>query len=206
MTGLSSLLGDLERALAIRDLDLAASVRRTIVEGHPGTTAAAESAYKLGLDALYRRHDLDAAVRWFRGVVRAKAPKWSAAARVSLALVLLRQQKHQRALFELRKAASADPPTLLSAQAAGLAAVALAGARRPGAEVERARDQAKSLLTRLTASSDPEIGGGAAFILGMEFKFDGDRQKARTWLERAVASGVLSEDERCLAEQSLEEL
>ena len=206
MTDLSSLLGDLERALAAHDLDLVASVRRTIFEGHPTTVAAAEAGYKLGLDALYRRHDLDAAAQRFRETVRRKDGKWSPAARVSLALILLRQKKHQQALFELRKATSADPPTLLSAQAAGLVAVVLADAQKPGAEIERARDNAKSLLTRLVSSTDPETAGGAAFMLGMEFKFDGDRSNARTWLEQALASGALPEDAQRLAARSLEGL
>ena len=206
MTNLASLLSDLERALSAEDLDLVASVRRTICDGHPSSPAAAEASYKLGLDALYRRQDLDGAAEYLREAVRKKDNQWSPAARVSLALVLLSQKKYQQALFELRKAASVQPPTLLSAQAAGLTAVALADAKKPGAEVERAREKAKAILLQLASASDAVTASVAAFMLGVEFKFEGEREKARTWLERALAADQLPAQERRLAEGALQTL
>lgn len=204
MVALKDLQRDLARALEANDLDAAASVRRAIVDNHEGLEVA-EAAYKLGLDALYRKKDLAAAADLLRQAGKAKHPDWSLPARVSLGLVLLAAGKPQQAVFELRKAASAKPASLLTAQAAGLIALALAQSN-PGAEVERARDKFKSALEALTKNQPPEVEAWAALYLGMEFKHDGMREDARKWLLRAQTLQCLPEAESESLARSLAQL
>ena len=196
---------DLSRALEANNWSAAASVRSTLVAQHPDTSEAAEAAYKQGLHALYQEQVLARAAEYLRLAARAMDPDWSLPARVSLGLVMLAQGKGQQAVFELRKAAGIKPPNQMTAQAAGLVAVALAQ-HKPGAEVERAREQYKGVLQQLTKGQAPAVEAWACLHLGMEFKHDGQRAEAKQWLHRAAGLNALGPDEADLLQRTLGQL
>jgi tetratricopeptide (TPR) repeat protein len=205
MATLAELARDLDRALELGDLDQASGVRALIAEQHPETPAAAEARFKLGLDALFRQRDPDRAAAHLREAAKAKDARWSQQARISLGLLLLRQGKHQQAVFELRRAAAARPPTVVAAQAAGFVAGALREARQ-AKEAERARTEQLRLLEGLTASVDPAEAAYAHLLLGVEHKHDGQRALARKHLQAAITGGALPPAERAHAEKALREL
>jgi tetratricopeptide (TPR) repeat protein len=201
---LQDLLRDLEGALKASDHDRVASVRRTIVAQYPGTPEGAEASYKLGLDALFRERSPDEAAEHFRAALKAKS-SWAAAARISLAIILLRQGKSQQGMFELRKVVSADPPTIASAYAKGLIVVALREAKN-AKEAERAHEEHKKLLSRVAEIATGEDKALAHFMLGMEHKFDGEREPAKKHLCAALEAGGLPERERAQVEAALLEV
>ncbi len=205
MATLEALTGDLERALALQDFDTAAAVRRSIAQLFPETPAGAEANYKLGLDALFRHRNLDSAAEHFRAATKAKAPMWGVPARVSLGLVLLRQSKPQQAIFELRRVASVEPPIALSAQAAGMVVVALLEQGK-GPEADRARQQHRRILERLTKQEPGVERAVGQFMLGIEKKFDGDRAGAKAALQAALELEHLPDEYRTQAEKALAEL
>ncbi len=205
MATLDALNGDLERALQVSDYDSVASVRRTIAQLYPETPAGAEASYKLGLDALFRHRNLDAAAEHFRATTRAKVPEWGVPARVSLGLVLLRQGKPQQAVFELRRVASIEPPTPQTAQAAGLVVVALLDNGK-ASEAERARHQHRRILERLCKQGDGVDAALGRFMMAMEKKFDGDRAGAKAAFQDALSGGSLPPEYREQAERALADL
>lgn len=205
MASLDALRGDLDRALELKDYDAAASVRRAIAQLFPDSSAGAEAEYKLGLDALFRQQKLDAAADHFRAATKAKVPAWGLPARLSLGLVLLRQDKPQQALFELRRVASAEPPTVLSAQAAGLVVIALTEQSKP-TDADRARQQHRRILDRLTKHATGVDQALAWFMLGMEKKFDGDRPGAREAFDSALAQGHLPNEYVAQARRAITDL
>jgi tetratricopeptide (TPR) repeat protein len=201
---LQDLLRDLERALESGDHDRVASVRRTIVHQFPETAAGAEASYKLGLDALFRKRNVDEAADHFRAALKAKST-WATPARTSLAIVLLRQGKGQQGMFELRKIASATPPTIAGAYAQGLLVLALREAKK-GPEAEKAHQEHKRMLQKIAEISTGEDKALAHFMLGMEHKIDGEREPAKKQLQAALAVGALDERERKQAESALGEV
>ncbi len=201
---IQDLVRDLERALQSGDHDRVASVRRTIAHQYPETPAGAEASYKLGLDALFRKRNADEAAEHFRAAVKAKST-WSAPARTSLAIVLLRQGKGQQGMFELRKIASASPPTIASAYAQGLLVLALREAKK-GPEAEKAHQEHKRMLLKVAETSTGEDKALAHFMLGMEHKIDGEREPAKKQLQAALAVGALEARERKQAEAALAEV
>lgn len=205
MAQLSDLMRDLERALQAQDHGTAAAVRRTIVEGHEGTAEAAEAGFKLGLFHLFKERNLDAAAEALRGAAKAKHPVWSPQARISLGQILARQGKVQQAVFELRRVASLTPPTLVSAQAAGLVVMTLRAAGN-SAEAERSRGAYVEALIRLVEAPDAQVRALAQLMLAQEHKYDGRRDMARPLLEKALASKALPEAEAAQASQALKEL
>lgn len=205
MASLKDLMSDLDRALAGNDLDQVASVRRTIAGAFPGSPAGAEASYKVGLDLLFRAKKPEEAAVSFREAAKAKSQPWSAAARVSLGLLLLREGKPQQAVFELRRVAGMTPPTIQTAQAAGFVVIALRELGN-GADAERARKSHIEMLKKLTTSDDEETEAIANFMLGMEHKFDGDRGTAKAHLEKALASSELPPDEKSSAELAMQDL
>ena len=205
MAKLEALLSDLSRALEAKNEDTAASVRRTIAEAYPETPEGAEARYKLGLAALYRAQDLDLAAQHFREATKAKQKVWSACARTSLGLVLLRQGKHQQAVFELRRAAAPRPADLMVAQAASMLVMALAEMGNTK-ESARARTQQLEILDTLAKSDEPQTAAIAQFYRGMEHKFDGERGPAKALLSAALAAELLPTDERAVAERALAKL
>lgn len=204
MAKLSDLLRDLDRALAADDQDTAASVRRTIAEGHPGTPEAAEAHFKLGLFQLFKRQDLDAAATHLREAAKAKHAVWSPQARISLGLILHRQGKFQQAVFELRRVSGMTPPSLITAQAAGLVVLSLRSDGK-AQEAERARGQQLDMLDKLTRSLAGEEQAMARFMLGMEHKHDGRRDKAKPLLQAALTGG-LPAAEAAVAKRALADL
>ncbi len=205
MASLKELVRDLDRALAANHEENANSVRATIAAAFPETPEGAEARYKLGLSALYRAKDLEAAASHFREAAKAKQKTWSHLARTSLGLVLLSQGKHQQAVFELRRAASAQPPSLLVAQAAGMLHGALVemGNKK---EAEKARAQHLKILDDLTRSEDAPTAAMARYRRAMEHKFDGERLPAKQLLAAALEGGHLPPDERASAERALSTL
>lgn len=205
MASLKELERDLDRALEAGDPEQVASVRRTIAGGFPGSPAAAEASYKLGLDQLFRAQNPDEAAKLLREATKAKAPPWSLAARVSLGILLLHQGKPQQALFELRRAAGVKPPSIESAQAAGFVVIALREIGN-GKEAERARATQLEMLRALVKRDDDETRALAHFMLGMEHKFDGERAPAKQHLEAALALEALPADARATADQAMQDL
>ena len=205
MATLQALTTDLEGALERKDLEAVASVRRSIAQMFPDSAAGAEANYKLGLDALFRQRNMDAAADHFRAATKAKVAEWGVPARVSLGMVLLRQAKPQQAIFELRRVAAVEPPTAQSALAASLVVVALTEQGK-AAEASRARQQHQRILERLQKQppgADRAIG---AFMLGMEKKFEGDRPGALQALKAALAQPELPDEYRGQAERALSDL
>lgn len=205
MARLEELKRDLTRALDAGDTTAAAAVRRTIAEGHPASPDAAEAAFKLGLYLLFKERDLDAAATSLRAAAKAKHPVWSPQARISLGQILMRQGKHQQAVFELRRVASSTTPTLVSAQAAGLVVIALRESGK-GPEAERARTQYLDMLDRLTKRAEGAEQALAQHMLGMEHKHDGRRDLAKPLLQAALQSGKLPEAEAAQVKRALKEL
>jgi tetratricopeptide (TPR) repeat protein len=205
VASLPDLLKDLDRALAAGDLEALNAVRRTIADGHPETDAGAEAAYKLGLAALFLEGKLDDAGERFRAAAKSKSTAWSPAARTSLGIVLWRQGKPQQAVFELRKVASAKPPTIASAQALGFV-VLVHRETNNGPEAERARTEQMKLLGEIARSPTPGDAALANFMLGMEFKYEGRRPDARRHLEAALASHALSTEDEDRIRGTLNEL
>lgn len=202
---LADLLMDLERSVSGGDLDQVASIRRTIASSHATTEDGAEAMYKLGLDALFRRADLEASSQHLRESAKAKSPRWSPLARSTLGLILLRMGKPQQALFELRKVAGLSPPTLVSAQAWGLLVMAHRALDQAG-EAERARGEHLKTLLRLTETAPAEDRGLAQFLLGMEYKFEGRRDLAKRFLRLASEDAELPEPYRSQTLSALKEV
>ena len=205
MATLHALSQDLDRALKLSDLEAVASVRRTIAQRFPESPQAAEAHFKLGLDSLFRQHDLDSAAEHLRSAIRTKVPGWAVPARVSLGLVLLKQAKPQQAIFELRRVASLEPPSAQTAQAAGLVVVALQQQGK-APEAERAKQQHRRILERLSAQAEGVDQAVGEFMLGMEKKFDGDRAGAKAALTLAVGRSDLPGEYRTQAEKALADL
>lgn len=187
---LSELLTTLSRALEVGDVDRIRAARQAVVAGHPESEAAAEASFRLGLDALFVGHSLDAAAEHFRAATRAKASAFALAARTSLGLVLLRQGKHQQAVFELRRVAAQKPPTLSAAQALSWVVQSFR-TQKNAKEAERARDEQLKVLEAVAGGPDPAAAALAHVMLGAEHKHDGRRDLAKKHLTAALASGAL---------------
>ncbi|MFO0728613.1 MAG: tetratricopeptide repeat protein [Myxococcota bacterium] len=205
MTTLDQLQKDLQKALELGDLPRIAEVRRSIVAGFPESEAAAEAHYKLGLNALFLEGDLGAAIEAFRAAAKLKSAAWNQAARTSLGIALLREGKPQQAVFELRKAASQKPPNLAAVQALSMV-VSIFRQEKNAKEADRARAEQIKLLEQVAAGSDPASAALATFFLGVEHKFDGQRELAKKTLQAALAKGLLEPGFKTKAEEILREL
>lgn len=193
MPGLESLLNDLANLDAQHDLDGLRRVREQIVAEHPDSDAASESTYKLGLDALFRRRDLQAAVDAFTQAAGRKHPYWSAAARTSLGLCLYHQKRTQKALFELRRVAFPETPTPHSVTALTfLEAIFSHEGNRD--EVKRTRRERIRQLQVLIAANrgshgDAKERGYNLFQLGLALRDQGEAHPAAEALQQAKALG-----------------
>ncbi len=205
MAQLKDLMRDLGRALQADDHSTAASVRETISAGHPGTPQAAEAGFKLGLYRLFKERNLDQAALSFRAAAKAKHPVWSPQARMALGQILGRQGKVQQAVFELRRVAGMTPPTVITAQAAGLVVLVLREAGN-GAEADRARGPQLDILGRLCKNSQGQDLALAQHMLALEHKYDGRRDLAKPLLQQALTSGDLPPAQVAQVEQVLKEL
>lgn len=190
---LNELTTALARAEEVGDLDRLRVARQALVAAYPEAEVAAEAAFRLGLDALFVGQDLERAAEHFRAATKAKASPAAQAARTSLGLVLLRQGKHQQAVFELRRVGASKPPSLAAAQA--LSWVALSFRQQKNAkEADRARDEQLKVLDAVAAGADRASAALAHVLLGAEHKHDGRRDRAVKHLEAALASGALDAD------------
>jgi TPR repeat protein len=202
---LADLERDLAAALRSEDADRIRAARRVIAEQHPDTAAGAECAFRLGIAAVLGEGDADAAIEWLRIAAKAKHPRWTPEARLSLGTLLFRQAKVQQAMFELRKVAGLKPPTLASARALGLIALFSRAASKKD-DAERAEREQRAALEALGRDEDPETRGLAAWMLGMELAHAGERIAAKAALERALASGGLGAEETAKVKASLARL
>lgn len=189
MPTLDDLAADLRRALELGDLGRVSGARQAITAAFPESEAAAEAHYKLGLEALFLQGDLAAAAEHFRAAAKVKAGSWGQAARTSLGITLYREKKSQQAVFELRKAAAQKPPNLAAAQALSIV-VTIFRDEKNAKEADRARAEQLKVLEQVAKSADPADAGMASFLLGVEHKFDGQRDLARKAFEAALAKGL----------------
>jgi len=111
MADLQSLLEQLAQCEANKDHDGLRKVREQIVADHPDSDQSVEALYKIGLDNLFRKRNLEDAVDIFGVAAKRKHPYWSAAARTSQGICLYHQGKKQKAIFELRKVGNTENPS-----------------------------------------------------------------------------------------------
>lgn len=193
MMQLEDLLNDLANLDAQLDLDGIKRVREQIVADHPDSDAAVEAQYRLGLDFLFRQHDIMAAVESFATAAKRKHPYWSAAARTSLGLCYYHQKRHQKALFELRRVAYPSHPNVHSVTAlAFLENIFLETGRLD--EVDKVRKDRISQLEKLITTSREESGdagerGYHLFQLGLAVRDQGNDKKGIAILEEAKEMG-----------------
>ncbi len=191
MAQLDALLGELATLDARHDLEGLRRVREQIAAEHPGSDAAAEAIYKIGLDLLFRERRLDDAVQRFETAARRKAPFWSDAARTSLGLCLFHQNRSQKALLELRKVAYRDVPSAHSVTALSfIETIYEAEGKKPDAE--RARKDRIGQLAELVKpgrAATPAERGWFLYLLGVACRDQGDEGRARAALEDAKALG-----------------
>lgn len=168
-------------------------LREQIVREHPDTDAAVEATYKLGLDALFRKRDLDAAVALFEEAAKARHVYWSNAARTSLGLCFFHQKRGQKALFELRKVAYAKVQGVHSVVAMGFIESIYASEGNAD-EAQRVRRDKLAQLEQMVqmsreAADNPGEFGFYLFHLGLGCLDAHDADRARLLLEEAQALG-----------------
>jgi tetratricopeptide (TPR) repeat protein len=193
MANLEALLNDLANLDAQHDLEGMRRVRQEIVLGFPDSDAAVEALYKIGLDLLFRHRDLLAAIESFGEAAKRKHPFWSAAARTSLGLCLYHQGRTQKALFELRRVAYPDKPSVHSVTALAFieSIMAKEGSRD---EVKKVQKERIGQLEKLVLANE-EQGGDAAerghhlYQLGLARLDAGDDKGGKRALDEAKALG-----------------
>ncbi|MBI2376942.1 MAG: hypothetical protein HYV07_23280 [Deltaproteobacteria bacterium] len=205
MADLEDLKKDLARALKLKDDARAAEIRRTIGDAFPDTPAGAVANFKLGLYLLMKAGQVDEAVERFRKVTTHKDKVYGPIARVTLAQVLFRQGKGQQAIFELRKAAGASPPTVTSVQAHAFLVMFLTELKKKD-EAARARKDQLAALEALAARDEVEAASYGSFLLGLELAFEGKRADAKARLSGALDKGGLAEEDAAQARAALEAL
>lgn len=168
-------------------------LREAIIRDRPESPLAAECHFRLGLEALFSRRDLDAAAEHFRAAGRLKHAPWSESARLSLASILMRQGRTQQAIFELRKVVARTPESLLTAQAYGMMTLFLSQSGQTEA-ADRAQKAHHALLRRLqTDLASAADRASATYLLGEELLLLGQRAEALAAFESAIASGALDQ-------------
>lgn len=175
-----------------KELDGLRQVREQIVNAYPASDAAAEALYKIGLDALFRERNLDAAMEHFLAAIERKHAFWSAAARTSLGLCLYHQHRFQKALFELRKVAHANPPSSHSITALSFMEQIF---MNEGQEEEAKRvrkDRIKQLELLVEQSQEQGANqekGYYLFSLGVALLDQGEEDRAMDVLQKAKHLG-----------------
>lgn len=179
------------------NLDAVDAARTKLVEEHDGDESAraavAESLYRLGLSALLRKKDLDAATDLFKRAADKKDPQWSPMARTSYALTLHAKQKYQQAVFELRKVIGqpGGTPTAHAATAQVLLCTVLRDAKAKPSEIEKADKERITALDALVKAHGAKDAEGAYWrlLLAMAHKEGGSRSECKKQLEAVVAMG-----------------
>ncbi|MBI4818178.1 MAG: hypothetical protein HY791_18085 [Deltaproteobacteria bacterium] len=205
MADLEELKKDLARTLKLKDDERVAEVRRTIGDAFPETPAGAVANYKLGLYLLMKLGKVDEAIERFRLVTTHKDKVYGPIARVTMAQLLFKRGKSQQAIFELRKAASASPPTVTSVQAHAFLVIFLTELKKKD-EAARAKKDHLAALEALAGRDDVEASSYGHFMLGLELLHEGRKPDARTRLESALSRGGLAEDDVATARAKLAEL
>ncbi len=192
MANLEALLNDLANLDAQHDLEGLRRVREQIVQEHPGSEAAVEALYKIGLDLLFRGRQLGAAVEKFEEAAKRKHPFWSAAARTSLGLCYYHQKRLQKALFELRRVGYPEKATVHSVTALTFVEQIFANEGKPD-EVRRVRkdriSQLEALVQEAREGGQPQERGFHLYSLGLALLDHGEEGRARAVLEEAKALG-----------------
>lgn len=109
MTTLSELLEAVKACDNNKEYQKMLTLRAQIAKDYPGTQEAAEALYRIGLYFLFVEQHFDAAKQTFEQVLTMSDNVWVHAARVSFATLLLREEKPQKALLELRKVTQSSP-------------------------------------------------------------------------------------------------
>ncbi len=193
MADLESLLNDLANLDAQNDFDAVRTIREQIIAEHDGTDEAVEAMYKLGLDFLFRQRDMLAAMESFAAAAKKKHPYWSAAARTSLGLCLYRQDRKQKALFELRRVAYPEKPSIHSVTAL-MFLENIFIEEGNSSETKRIRKDRIGQLSKLVDASRADSGdapqrGYHLYQLGLAYRDGGDEKNAKEALEDAKQLG-----------------
>lgn len=193
MATLDELVARLEAFEAKGDHDGAGSVRRAIVAEYPEHGQAACAQYKLGLDRLFRGRDLQAAATLFEEAAAHGDAFWSAAARVSLGLCLVRLGKAQHGLLELRRVGYGEPATVHSVTALGFIEALMADEGKAD-EVQRVRrDRIRQLEGLVEAQRQQSLPAGSAGFallhLALALRDEGEAGRAADLLAQARGLG-----------------
>ena len=141
-----------------------------------------------------REGRIDDAVERFRKVTASKDKVYGPIARVTLGQLLFKQGKTQQAIFELRKAASASPPTVTSVQAHGFLVLFLKQLGKKDEHTRARKDQLEA-LEGLSKREDAEASSYGLYLLGLEHMHDGRKDVARARLEEALKRGGLAAED-----------
>jgi len=193
ITDLNALLTELSAAESNHDLDGLRAARERIIAAHPQSPEAAEALYKVGLDALFRARDIDAATELLQQAAKSGHPYWAAAARTSMALCFVHQKRTQKALFELRKVAYAAKPSAHSVTALSFMETIFANEQKPDEATKIRRDRVLQLEQLLGAKGPEPLRaperGHYLHQLALALLDLKERARAKAALDEALALG-----------------
>ena len=168
------------------------AVRQLIAQDYPTSEAATCARYKMGLDRLFRGRDLAEAAQLFEEAAGDGHAFWSAAARTSLGLCLVRMGRAQKGMLELRKVGFAPEPSQHSAAALGfMEAICLEGGQDE--EALRVRKERIRQLEVLVARGDSAPAGEVGlhlYQLAMALRDQGEMARAREVLAQGIELGA----------------
>lgn len=192
MAELEALLHDLANLDAENDLDGLRRVREQIVAEHSGSEAAVEALYKLGLDALFRQRQMEAAMDKFQQAAKRKHPFWSPAARTSLGLCYFHQKRTQKALFELRRVAYPETPSPHSVTALSFIE-AIYAEEQNAQEMLKVRkeriNQLEKLIAEAKVNHKPAERAYYLYSLALAQRDNGEKRAAEKNLQEAKKLG-----------------
>jgi tetratricopeptide (TPR) repeat protein len=196
MAELNTLLNNV--SAAGEDLDKAAAAREALVAAldgdgsAPAQAAVTEALYRLGLNTLLHKKDINAAMELFKRAAEKKQADWSPLARTSHALTLAAKGKHQQAVFELRKVTGLPTPNVAAATAQVFLAQVLRDMGAKPGEIEKADKERITALETLVASL-PRTGPDRAhwmFMLAVAHREGGSRSECKRLLQEIAAMGA----------------
>ncbi len=156
MPALEELLQEIATHEENRDLEALRAARNNLLQEYPDCDEAAEILYKTGLDLLFFSRDQEGAIEAFKAAVAKKAPIWSGAARISLAICISRRGESSKALFELRKVAFPEAPDANSVTALAFMEYIFEESNNED-ELNRVRKERISQLKSLAKEADPDF-------------------------------------------------
>lgn len=168
------------------------AVRQLIAQDYPTSEAATCARYKMGLDRLFRARDLAQAAQLFEEAAGDGHPFWSAAARTSLGLCLVRMGRAQKGMLELRKVGFAPEPSQHSAAALGfMEAICMEGGQvDEGLRLRKERIRQLEFLVARGDSAPPEEVGLHLYQLATALRDQGETERARQVLSQGVEMGA----------------